>query len=107
MGETGRCRNCGSEIDADRTRCPDCQYAPADRGLAGRIAILIAWLVFLSSAFVLVVPPVLLADGAIGLQSAAAAIGGFGAATVVSGGYIYVSYRRSELTPVEDELDLL
>jgi hypothetical protein len=100
IGDMARCRECRSDIPADATRCPICDYDPSPGYLA-----LLGLLVFGPMTGVGVLLAVsALAGLAVGALSLAQALGGLGATVVVfSIPALYVRwYNRRRQTTAGD-----
>lgn len=102
---TGQCGKCDSSISIDADRCPECGYEPSSIGILRTLFGLIAFGVFMFCLLLLVIIPVLMLDtlaassGVIGLLF-------FGGGAAISGFFLYGLYRRSERTPVDDQVKI-
>jgi len=104
MSNTGRCSKCESEISIDAERCPECGYEPSKTGILNGIGMLIAIGILSLSGLITILGPILVVGGDLELSSAAIVSGIFGTIAVVSGFFIYLTFKKTTLTAVNDEL---
>ena len=103
MSKTGECGKCASEISIEAERCPECGYEPSNSGLVTTLVDLISLGVFLFSGLIVVIMPILLFDGT-DISTVVFGFAFFGFFALLSGGYFYSRYKKTQLTPVNDEL---
>lgn len=100
--ETGRCAKCDSEISVNAERCPECGYEPDSGSILGGLAALILIPIAGFGILMLIIIPILLFSGGIGLETGGITMLFFGVVTLVP---ILIGYKiaaSKEKTPVHD-----
>jgi ribosomal protein L40E len=102
---TGQCQKCDSSISITAEKCPNCGYEPSSLGAVNWILGIIAFGVFSFCALMVLIIPIVMLDS-LAITSGIIALVIFGGGAALSGVFLYALYYRSQMTPVNDELEL-
>ena len=104
MNEIGQCGKCSSEIKTEAERCPECGYEPSKLGVIHGLLGFFAINIFAVSFGIAIISLILLFDGA-ELSTAIFGFGFFGVIAAAAGAFLYATYRKTQLTPTNDEIE--